>query len=682
VAIPRRPTKGQGPGKPGQPPAKPVLRSQPPGRATPPPPEPDDDDIDDDIDEEPPEPKDLSAAETLPVVPVPAQAGQGAQAGMGRRRTSGKQQPRPPSGPGGVKRGTPGSVGGSGLHRRGPDNENADGEEGAPDAPRKGRGGEIGSMARRGMSLAQKLVAFTVLVTLPITMIFGVVSIRDLEEQLKSEIKRSGTQQALVLNTFAQRVIDRLRGVRDPGQFQQFLNEYKNPAPAEPDDKKQPVSTYKDDLARLKQIVDSDKRIKDVVIFASPSPTDNPSISVLRATDSKDFAGPANAETVDGGVQVYWGGYGGENCLYFRIPLEKDKTDEKKMYSFASVILSAGEIESQVRSQKTRLLLFGLLLIGLGVGASLGVANWFTRPINALVDDINTVSQGDLDHTSVVPDQTSDEVGLLAMAFNRMTKNLRTARESEIDRERIASELNTAKAIHAKLMPEKLPQLPGIDIFTAYNCAKEVGGDYYDFIPVGDMEHLALTVADVSGKGIPGSMVMGTTRTILRMMAVNNLSAADVLSKTNFHVARDIKRGMFVTCVYAILNVRTREMTIASAGHNPMLVWRSATQTIEKVRPNGIALGFDKGPVFNRTVREQKIKLNTGDRVVMYTDGVVESMNEAREEWSDEALDEFTLKNATLPSKEYVRLLIKALEEHQGRAEQHDDITITTFRML
>jgi sigma-B regulation protein RsbU (phosphoserine phosphatase) len=174
---------------------------------------------------------------------------------------------------------------------------------------------------------------------------------------------------------------------------------------------------------------------------------------------------------------------------------------------------------------------------------------------------------------------------------------------------------------------------------------------------------------------------MGTTRTILRMMAVNNLSAADVLSKTNFHVARDIKRGMFVTCVYAILNVRTREMTIASAGHNPMLIWRSKTSSIEKVRPNGIALGFDKGPVFNRTVREQKVQLLPGDRVLMYTDGVVEAMNEEREEWSDEKLDEFMLQNAKLPSKEYVRLLVKALDDHKGGAEQHDDITIMTFRV-
>jgi serine phosphatase RsbU (regulator of sigma subunit) len=175
---------------------------------------------------------------------------------------------------------------------------------------------------------------------------------------------------------------------------------------------------------------------------------------------------------------------------------------------------------------------------------------------------------------------------------------------------------------------------------------------------------------------------MGTTRTILRMMAVGNLSPADVLAKTNYHVARDIKRGMFVTCVYCILNVRTREMAVASAGHNPMLIFRAATGQLEKVRPNGIALGFDKGPVFNKTVREERVRLNKGDRVVLYTDGVVEAMNEERVEWSEEALDAFTLAHAQLPSKEFVRLLIKALDEHKGSAEQHDDITITTFKIV
>src|SRR6185369_8396671 len=166
----------------------------------------------------------------------------------------------------------------------------------------------------------------------------------------------------------------------------------------------------------------------------------------------------------------------------------------------ADVLLSAESIESEVSKLTTNLIIVGLLFVGAGVGLSTALGYKITQPINSLVEDLNTVSKGDLDHESMVANETHDEIGLLAQAFNRMTRNLRTAREKERDSERLASELNTAQAIHTQLLPKKLPELPGIDIYTAYNCAKEVGGDYYDFIPVGDAEHLAFVVADVAGK--------------------------------------------------------------------------------------------------------------------------------------------------------------------------------------
>jgi len=542
-------------------------------------------------------------------------------------------------------------------------------------AARKARGGregaEIGNLQRRGMSLGLKISIFTLLVIGMVTSLFGYVSIRAMRESLMNEIKRSGYNSIMALQPFGQRVIADFKGQRNESTFQSLLAEYKKNNAA--------------DLEYIQRIVKSDPRIQDVAIFASPSAVTDPSTDVVRAKDSKHFEPSKVSEQVDGldsfdqSVRIYWARYGDRNCLWFRIPLEAAGPD--KAYSTAVLILSAAEIESQVQGVFRNLVIAGVLFVATGLLMSLWLASLISRPVNVLVSDVNTVAEGDLDHESTVPTMTKDEIGLLAMAFNRMTRSLRDAREKEREAQRLAGEVNTAKAIHAQLIPSKRPDLPGIDIYTEYNCAKEVGGDYYDFIPVGDTEHLALCVADVSGKGIPGSMVMGTTRTYLRMMAVNNFSPASVLSKTNFYVAREIKRGMFVTCVYAILNLRTREMTVASAGHNPMLIWRAATKTIEKVRPNGIALGFDKGPIFDKTVREEKVKLNVGDRVVMYTDGVVESMNEQREEWSDEALDAFTLQHAQQTSKDYVRLLKKALEEHQGKAEQHDDITIVTFRV-
>jgi len=656
---------------PGRPPSAPVGPQAP---RTPPPIDPHaDEDFEDILPEETKAASVTAAPRSTPAI----RAARSTTSGVKRPGSSGMQS-----------RGTPGG----GSKTGGDEGDDAPAPKGGGKRARGG-GSEIGSLRVRGMALKLKFVIFSLLVTVPITVIFGLVAITGIERQMTDEIKRSGYGQVLQLNAFATKIMERFRDATSQGDFEAQLKLYITPPVEEASkglfamqaQKTAKVASQADDKLVLERIVKGDPRIKDAAIYS-----ENPALPVLRTVKSERLALPPSGNGLplpltnpDPKVKVYRDTYGGEDCLYCVVPVDVLTSEGKPAFikANAMLIMSASEVDKQVRSLTFQLGGFALFLIGAGVGLSVGLANRISHPINMLVDDINQVSQGDLDHESLVQNETSDEVGLLAMAFNRMTNNLRNARDKERDRERLESELNTAKAIHAKLMPEKLPQLPGIDIFTAYNCAKEVGGDYYDFIPVGDTEHLALCVADVSGKGIPGSMVMGTTRTILRMMAVNNLSAADVLSKTNFHVARDIKRGMFVTCVYVILNVRTREMTVASAGHNPMLIWRQKTNQIEKVRPNGIALGFDKGPVFNRTVRELKVQLFPGDRVVMYTDGVVEAMNDKREEWSDEALDAFTIKNAALPSKEYVRLLVKELDDHKGSAEQHDDITIMTFRV-
>lgn len=544
-------------------------------------------------------------------------------------------------------------------------------------APATASGKVKGVGQLKGLPLSLKFsIPISLLVILAMG-IFGYVAIQTTESHLNDEIVNSGYGQLQALQNFAQQVMLDFRSKDKPEEFERKLKAHK---------------------AFIQKILTHNPRIYDIVIYASEQPTEVPDGVVVQGQDGTRFTRPPrehikiNMANVDPEAIVYRGTYvvkssdgeHSEPSLYFRVPIREGPLDNDplRMFSSLNVIVSAKEVADDVSHLKRTLLALGLLVTLIAVGVALLLAHYTVLPIKSLVTDMNTVAGGDLEHQSFVADTSTDEVGLLAQAFNQMTASLRTGRDSERENQRIAGEMTTAKAIHIKLMPEKLPQLPGIDIFTAYQSAKEVGGDYYDFIPVGDADHLALCVADVSGKGIPGSMVMGTTRTILRMMAVGNLSPAEVLAKTNFHVARDIKRGMFVTCVYCILNVRTRELVVASAGHNPMLIYRAATGQVDKVRPNGIALGFDKGPVFNKTIREERIQLQKGDRVVLYTDGVVEAMNPEREEWSEEALDAFTLKNVELSSKEFVRLLVNELDEYKGDAEQHDDITVTTFRVL
>lgn len=252
---------------------------------------------------------------------------------------------------------------------------------------------------------------------------------------------------------------------------------------------------------------------------------------------------------------------------------------------------------------------------------------------------------------------------------------------SEVERKMLDHELAIAEELQANLLPRKVPQIPGYDVSAYYRPSREVGGDYYDFIEI-DAEHLGILVADVSGKGIPGSIVMTETRALMKSEAVRTLSPAETLTRVNRVLYNDIKRGMFVTIYYMILSIQKGLLTAVSAGHNPMVLWRKASNTCHLVNPNGLALGIDKGPLFEKTLKEQKVQLFKGDRFVLFTDGVTESMNRNDEQFGQNRFYLRTKQLADKSSSEFLSILMKEIEEHQGDAPQHDDITIVTCRTV
>jgi len=269
----------------------------------------------------------------------------------------------------------------------------------------------------------------------------------------------------------------------------------------------------------------------------------------------------------------------------------------------------------------------------------------------------------------------------MARAFDAMTQGLKAARDAEVEHRARERELAIAGEIQANLLPRRIPELKGFDIAEHYKATKEVGGDYFDFIQL-DETRLAIVIADVSGKGVPGAMVMTMVRALLRMEAAQNSSTAGILSKVNQVVHQDIKRGMFVTALIGILDVNTRKFLVSSAGHNPLIVYRARTSHCEDHNPLGIALGFDSGPIFESRIEQEEISLKPGDRVVLYTDGVVEAMNEDREEFGDTRLSQLVEEAGDETSRSFVTRLLARLEEHRGTAPQHDDITIVTFRVM
>ncbi len=343
------------------------------------------------------------------------------------------------------------------------------------------------------------------------------------------------------------------------------------------------------------------------------------------------------------------------------------------------LVLSARRVEEQRWSFLSTLVIVGLVAVGLGIGTSFLLAALVARPARSLATDMGAVSRGNLEHKTRV--HGNDEIGMLGRSFNRMIVSLQEAQTREVERRAIERELSIAQEIQSSLLPAELPKLSRFDLFPYYEPAKEVGGDYYDFIPV-DRKHLGLVVADVSGKGIPGCMVMTMVRSIIRYESRGLLSAGETLKRVNRLVASDIKRGMFVTAIYMIIDITTGETTMASAGHNPLIYWSGKEQTCRLINPGGMALGLDRGLAFNEAMREVTLQLATGDRLVAYSDGIVEAMNEQDEEYGDDRFLAACQRLAALPSEEFVTGVVEEVRMHQGGAEQHDDITLSTLRFL
>lgn len=244
----------------------------------------------------------------------------------------------------------------------------------------------------------------------------------------------------------------------------------------------------------------------------------------------------------------------------------------------------------------------------------------------------------------------------------------------------IEHELAIAAELQSRLMPDRVPQKRGYDLDAFYMPAREVGGDFYDFLEL-DEDHLGIVIGDVAGKGIPSSLIMASTRAYLRSEAGRMLSPAETLRRVNRLLFPDLMRGMFVTVFYGVLSVSRQRFTYASAGHNPMILWRQASQSCHLVNTSGMALGFDKGPLFDRTLREQCLRLHPSDRFVLYTDGVVEAMDDKEKQLGHSRLAAACRQYAASPSGEFVGMIVSYLNRHRGSARQSDDITIVSCRV-
>lgn len=325
--------------------------------------------------------------------------------------------------------------------------------------------------------------------------------------------------------------------------------------------------------------------------------------------------------------------------------------------------------------------LFLIAILGLIVGfvAVYLLSNFFVKPIQKLTKGVLEIGNGDLE--SRIPVESNDEFGEIARAFNEITLKFKQAQKNVLEQERLQKEMQVAQEIQHTLLPSKFPQVDGYEISTIYRAAKEVGGDYFDFVWVDD-DTLGIVVADVSGKGVPGSLVMTMIRTALRLEARGKKSAADVLAKVNNFVSDDVKKGMFVTIFYIILDSKRRVINYASAGHNPMILYRGETKSTYFLNPKGIPVGLDllEENSFEKSIRKENIKLKKDDMLIIYTDGITEAMNRKKEQFGEERFSNLIREYGHYSPQAFVKRLDAELANFTGNAPQNDDITLVVIK--
>lgn len=247
--------------------------------------------------------------------------------------------------------------------------------------------------------------------------------------------------------------------------------------------------------------------------------------------------------------------------------------------------------------------------------------------------------------------------------------------------EELKAELKKAREIQRNLMPKDFPQLEGLEVYSYYKAYDMIGGDYFDVIQIDD-NNIGFLVADVSGHGITGAMVMVMVRSAVHTWAKHCVSPKELLAKVNPMVSRDILPGFFCTVYYAILNLEERKLLCSCAGHNPAVLWRNGLQKCEETKKGGMPLGILSGNAFERTLQEEIIQLDPGDRVIFYTDGLVETMDVDQEEYGEEKLFE-TIKHASQQRSDvFTKYVISGVLRHQNTAPMHDDLTMLTLRVL
>jgi sigma-B regulation protein RsbU (phosphoserine phosphatase) len=345
------------------------------------------------------------------------------------------------------------------------------------------------------------------------------------------------------------------------------------------------------------------------------------------------------------------------------------------------VVFPKNELFAEIGELHKTIAFLAIVGISLLLVVSYLVARSITGPIRRVAQATTKVAEGDLD-IQLVDASRRDEVGQLASAFMGMAKNLKRyiddLTKATAAKERIESELSIAASIQKSMLPSTFPPFPGreeFDIHAVMRPAKEVGGDFYDFLLL-DERRLCVVVGDVSGKGVPAALFMTVTKYLVEAAAGENAEPENILRRVNGQLSQNNDACMFVTLFLGILDLESGELSYANAGHNPPLLVGRDGEASYLERPGGPILGVMDDATF-RTDRRQ---MNPGDTLIVYSDGVTEAADDAGLFFGEDRLLETMSSIGSVSARQITGTLLNEIDSFSKNAPQADDITILALR--
>jgi serine phosphatase RsbU (regulator of sigma subunit) len=368
------------------------------------------------------------------------------------------------------------------------------------------------------------------------------------------------------------------------------------------------------------------------------------------------------------------------------VSLVSQKLEKRKILLLIEVTI--GDILNELTSQKNpfslavmiallalaiTMLIFEAFMFFLGVR----ITTSFTSAVRALYRGTKRIALGDMETKIEVSNE--DELGDLASSFNSMVVAVKKGREEATLRAHLESELDTARKIQEKLLPHDMPLFRGFEIAGTSIPSKQVGGDYFDFLDLGEGK-LGIAIADVSGKGIPAALLMANLQASLHAQTFETEKVADVTARINNLLVKSTDPNMFVTFFYGLLNRNRSTFISTNAGHNPPLLLRS-DQTMEQLKEGGLVLGF----LPDQKYVQQTTTLQPGDVLVLYTDGITEARTPDKEDvgeklFGEDRLIQVVKENSSFSAREIQSAILQAVSDHTKNTPQGDDITLVVIK--